>query len=60
MCEFPGRVLRGHPMAGQYGNKQQTKKNLKVVAIDRERNLLLVKGSVPGSKDGIVFIRRSR
>ncbi len=47
-------------MAGQYGNKRETKKNLKIVAIDRERNLLLVKGSVPGSKNGIVFIRPSR
>lgn len=60
MCEWPGRVLKGHPMAGQYGNKRETKKNLRVVAIDKERNLLLVKGSVPGSKNGIVFIRPSR
>lgn len=60
MCEWPGRVLPGHPMAGQYGNKRETKKNLKIVAIDKERNLLLVKGSVPGSKNGIVFIRPSR
>jgi large subunit ribosomal protein L3 len=60
MCEWPGRVLPGHPMAGQYGNKQETKKNLKIVAIDKERNLLLVRGSVPGHKNGIVFIRASR
>jgi large subunit ribosomal protein L3 len=60
MCEWPGRVLPGHPMAGQYGNKQETKKNLKIVAIDKERNLLLVRGSVPGHKNGIVFIRQSR
>lgn len=60
MHERPGRVLKGHPMAGQYGNKQETKKNLKIVAIDKERNLLLVCGSVPGHKNGIVFIRPSR
>ncbi len=60
MCEWPGRVMPGHPMAGQYGNKQETKKNLKIVAIDKERNLLLVRGSVPGHKNGIVFIRPSR
>ena len=60
MHEEPGRVLPGHPMAGQYGNKQETKKNLKIVAIDKERNLLLVCGSVPGHKNGIVFIRPSR
>ncbi len=60
MHEEPGRVLKGHPMAGQYGNKQETKKNLRIVAIDKERNLLLVCGSVPGHKNGIVFIRPSR
>ncbi len=60
MHEEPGRVVLGHPMAGQYGNKQETKKNLRIVAIDKERNLLLVCGSVPGHKNGIVFIRPSR
>ena len=56
----PGRVIPGTHMPGQYGNKRETKKNLSVVRIDTERNLLLVKGSVPGSKNGIVFIRVSR
>jgi len=60
MHTFPGRVFPGKPMPGQMGNKQQTKKNLTVVAIDQERNLLLVKGSVPGATNGIVFIRPSR
>jgi large subunit ribosomal protein L3 len=57
---FPGRVIKGKAMAGQYGNKRETKKNLQVVAVDQERNLLLVKGSVPGHKNGIVYIRASR
>ena len=60
MHTFPGRVLPGKPMPGQYGNKKETKKNLKVIAVDQERNLILVKGSVPGHKNGIVFIRPSR
>jgi len=60
MHTFPGRVLPGKAMPGQYGNKQETKKNLTVVAIDEEKNLLLVKGSVPWHKNGIVFIRPSR
>jgi large subunit ribosomal protein L3 len=60
MHTFPGRVMPGKAMPGQYGNKQETKKNLTVVAIDEEKNLLLVKGSVPGHKNGIVFIRPSR
>jgi large subunit ribosomal protein L3 len=56
----PGRVIKNTHMAGQYGNKQETKKNLSVVRVDAERNLLLVRGSVPGSKNGIVFIRVCR
>ena len=60
MHTFPGRVLPGKAMPGQYGNKQETKRNLTVVAVDQEKNLLLVKGSVPGHKNGIVFIRPSR
>lgn len=56
----PGRVIKGKKLPGQYGNKRETKKNLTVVKIDRERNLLLVKGSVPGHKNGIVFIQPSR
>ena len=60
MHTFPGRVLPGKDMPGQYGNKQETKKNLTVVAVDEEKNLILVKGSVPGHKNGIVFIRPSR
>ena len=60
MHTFPGRVLPGKAMPGQYGNKQETKRNLKVVAVDQEKNLILVKGSVPGHKNGIVFIRPSR
>jgi large subunit ribosomal protein L3 len=56
----PGRVIKNMQMPGQYGNKQETKKNLSVVRVDQERNLLLVKGSVPGSRNGIVTIRISR
>jgi len=56
----PGRVIKNTRMAGQYGNKQETKKNLVIVRVDSERNLLLVRGSVPGSKNGIVTIRVSR
>ncbi len=60
MHTWPGRVLPGKKMAGQYGNKQETKKNLTVVAVDQERNLILVKGSVPGHRNGVVYIRPSR
>ncbi len=60
MHTFPGRVLPGKAMPGQYGNKQETKKNLTVVAVDQDRNLILVKGSVPGHRNGVVYIRPSR
>ena len=46
-------------MAGQYGNEQVTVLNLKVVKIDAERNLIAIKGAIPGAKNGIVFIRDS-
>lgn len=56
----PGRVIKGKAMAGQYGNKRETKRNLTIVRIDQERNLLLVKGSIPGFRNGIVSVRPSR
>ena len=52
----PSRVFKNHHMPGQYGNEQVTKQNLKVVKVDEERNLILVKGSIPGSKDSLVSI----
>ena len=55
----PARIFKNKKMAGQYGNEQVTVQNLKVVKIDSEKNLLAIKGAVPGAKDGIVFIRDS-
>lgn len=55
----PSRVYKNKKMAGQYGNEQVTILNLKVVKIDTEKNLIAIKGAVPGAKDGIVFIRDS-
>nr|MEE4267362.1 50S ribosomal protein L3 [Candidatus Krumholzibacteria bacterium] len=60
MHTFPGRVVPGKAMPGHYGAKKETKKNLAVIAVDQEKNIILVKGSVPGHKNGIVFIRASR
>ncbi|MFO8024812.1 50S ribosomal protein L3 [Thiohalophilus sp.] len=56
-CQTPGRVLKGKRMAGQMGNKKRTTQNLEVVRVDNDRNLLLVKGAVPGSKGGSVIVR---
>lgn len=54
----PGRVLKGLRMAGHMGNERVTIKNLEIVRVDPERNLLLVKGSVPGHIKGLVMVRR--
>jgi len=55
----PGRVFPGKKMAGQMGNVTRTVQNLELVRVDNERGLLLVKGSVPGHKNGNVVVRRS-
>ena len=53
----PGRVFPGKKMAGHYGAVQRTVQNLEIVRIDAERQLLLIKGSVPGSKNGHLIVR---
>ncbi len=57
-CEFPGRVIKGKRMPGHYGNETITVKNLKVVDVRPESNLLLVKGAVPGSRNSLVIIKK--
>lgn len=56
----PGRVLKGTRMAGRMGGERVTVQNLEVVVVDPEKNLLAVRGSVPGSKGGILLIKESR
>jgi large subunit ribosomal protein L3 len=55
--QTPGRVFKGKKMAGQMGNVRTTTQNLEVVRVDAERNLLLVKGAVPGSIGGDVIVK---
>lgn len=55
--QSPGRVFKGKKMAGQMGNKQITALNLDLVRVDTDRNLLLVKGAVPGATNGDVIVR---
>ncbi len=57
---FPGRVLKGHKMAGHYGVERVTIRNLQVVRVDPEKNLLLVKGGVPGARNGLLLIRKAK
>ena len=57
---WPGRVLKGKRMAGHMGNRRVTARKLKVVQADPERNLLLVKGAVPGANGGLLVIEKVR
>ena len=54
---YPGRVFKGLGMAGRMGNRRVTSLNLEVIEIDPERSLLLVRGSIPGHRNGIVRVR---
>jgi large subunit ribosomal protein L3 len=56
-CATPSRVFKGTRMAGRLGGQRVTTLNLEVVSADPERDLLLVKGAVPGPKGGLVVIR---
>jgi large subunit ribosomal protein L3 len=56
-CQTPGRVFKGKKMSGHMGNARRSAQNIEVVRVDTERNLLLVKGAVPGAKGGDVIIR---
>ena len=55
--QTPGRVLKGVKMAGHMGNVRRTTQSLEVVRVDVDRNLLLIKGAVPGPKGGVVIVR---
>lgn len=56
-CAYPGRVFKGKRMPGHYGNKRHTTKNLSVVRVDTERNLMLIAGAVPGPQGGFVQVQ---
>ena len=58
-CSTPSRVFKGKKMPGHMGGKKVTTQNLEVVRVDAEKNLLLVKGSVPGPKKSLVTIKES-
>jgi large subunit ribosomal protein L3 len=58
-CQTPGRVFKGKKMAGHMGSERVTTQNLEVVRVDAERNLLLIRGAVPGAPGGHVFVRPS-
>jgi large subunit ribosomal protein L3 len=57
---YPGRVWKGTRMAGHMGNERVTVKKLKVVKVDPERNLILVKGAVPGARNGMLLVQKAK
>jgi large subunit ribosomal protein L3 len=59
-CKTPGRVFRGKRMAGRLGGERVTVQGLRVVLVDPERNLLAIRGAVPGAKNGLVVVQEAR
>ena len=57
---YPGRVWKGSRMPGHMGNERVTVKKLQVVKVDAERNLILVKGAVPGARNGLLLVRKAK
>ena len=58
-CSSPSKVFKNKKMSGQWGNERVTVKNLTVVKVDANRNLLLIKGAIPGAKGGIVVVKQT-
>lgn len=56
----PGRVLKGTRRAGHMGAERVTASNLEVIQVDTERNMVVVKGAVPGAKNGLIFVKKAR
>lgn len=56
-ASYPGKVFKGHRMAGKMGHDTVTVQNLEIVRIDADKNLILVKGAVPGNKKGLVSVK---
>ena len=59
MCQWPGKVQKGKKMPGRFGTDRKTVQNLRVVKILSEKNLILVKGSVPGANGSMVVVRKA-
>lgn len=58
-CQDPGKVFKGKKMSGQMGNKKKTIQNLQIIDINKELNIILVRGSIPGYKKNYIYIKKS-
>lgn len=56
---WPGKVFKGHRMMGRMGNERVTVQNLKLVRVDKENGIILIKGAVPGPKKGLITVRKA-
>ncbi len=59
MCQYPGKVQKGTKLPGQLGNKRTTTQSLKLIKVDEERNLLLIRGAVPGHTGSLIVIKKA-
>jgi len=59
-CAYPGRVFKGKRMSGHFGSKRHTTKNLTVIKVDTERNLLFIAGAVPGPNGGFIQVQNAK
>ena len=57
---YPGRVIKGRHLPGHMGNEKKTVQNLKVIKTDKDNNVIIIKGSVPGALKSMVFVRKSK
>jgi large subunit ribosomal protein L3 len=60
MAAWPSRVFKGTKMAGRMGGASTSVQNLSLVSIDQEKNLLLIKGSLPGTRNSIVIVKKAK
>jgi large subunit ribosomal protein L3 len=59
MCQFPGKIQKGTKLPGQLGNKRITTQSLKLIKVDEERNLLLIRGAVPGHTGSLIVVKKA-
>ena len=60
MAAYPSRVIKGTKMAGRMGGERKTVQNLQIVRVDAEKQIILVKGAVPGTRNSVVLVRRAK
>lgn len=60
MAAYPSRVIKGTKMPGRMGGERKTVQNLKIVRVDAEKQIILVKGAIPGTRDSVVLVRRAK